>query len=300
MRRNVGLVIAAILLAVPVSMQAWGMDVHRFLTKRALDGLPDDLKAFFAVRRDFTSEHAVDPDLWRVVGLKNEMGDEDPNHFLDLDGLGDPAPFKNVPRDWTAFAAKYGADRAIKAGRLPWRSEEIYNKLVSTFQDIGRAAGPTYAPDNARYLAAVLSHYIEDAHVPFHATINHDGQLTNQRGIHGRFETDLVLRNLPALKLSPVKIRPIGNVRDFVFDTLGESQSLVEGVLRADLKAAEGRDFYDAGYFATFLRGARPILEKRLSDAASGVASVIVAAWEQAGKPKLPLEGPKPPVRIRR
>jgi alkylated DNA nucleotide flippase Atl1 len=300
MRNVIGLVIGITLLAAPVSMHAWGMDVHRWLTRRALDGLPADLKPFFAARRDFISEHAADPDLWRVVGLKNDLGAEDPNHFLDLDALGDPPPFRNVPRDWNAFVGKYGLDRAMKSGRLPWRAEEIYNKLVSSFQDIGKPTGPAYAADNARYLSAVLSHYIEDAHVPFHATANHDGQMTNQHGIHARFETDLVLRNLPVLKLSPVIIHPVGNIRNFVFDTLVESQSLVETVLRADRNASAGREFYDERYFAAFLAGARPVLEKRLSDAASSTASVIVAAWEQAGRPKLPIDGSKPPARIRR
>ena len=79
-------------------------------------------------------------------------------------------------------------------GRLPWRAEEIYNRLVTTFQDIGKGTAP-YAPDNSRYLVAILGALPpEDAHVPFHATANHDGQLTNQRGIHSRFESDLVLR----------------------------------------------------------------------------------------------------------
>ena len=290
---------AAVLAAAPIPMHAWGMDVHRLLTTRALDGLPADLKPFFAERRDFISEHAVDPDLWRVVRLKGDLGPEDPNHFIDLDELDKP-PFTAIPREWTAYVAKYGVEKANQAGRLPWRAEEIYDRLVSTFQDIAKGTGPSYAPDNARYLAAVLSHYVEDAHVPFHATANHDGQLTNQRGIHARFETDLVLRNLRTWKFAPPRLRPIANVRDFMFATLIESQSLVEPVLNADRRAAQGRDFYDDRYYAAFRVGAGPILEKRLNDAVSGVDSVIVSAWEKAGKPRLPLATARPPARIRR
>ena len=302
MRTVIAALCGLVLLSMPVSIRAWGMDIHRLLTRRALEGLPPELKPFFAVQRDFVSEHAADPDLWRVMALKGELGEEDPNHYLDLDGLDDPPPFKNVPREWKAFVAKYGLDRANRMGRIPWRAEEIYNRLVTTFEDIGKATGSTYAGDNARYLSAVLSHYIEDAHVPFHATTNNDGQLTNQRGIHSRFETELVQRNLTTLALSPVAIRPMGAVRDFMFDTLIESQSLVDAALLADRKAAEGREFYDDGYFAAFRAGAGPIVEKRMSAASSAVASVIVKAWQQAGKPKLPLpvDGPKTPARIRR
>lgn len=299
MRRWVVFVVAAALAAASSSLHGWGMDVHRLLTRHALDELPANLKPFFNERRDFISEHAVDPDLWRVVGAKGDLGAEDQNHFFDLDDLG-PPPFAAVPRDWNAYVRKYGAEKANAAGRLPWRTEEIYDRLVSTFHDLASGTGPSYAADNARYLAAVLAHYIEDAHVPFHATANHDGQLTNQRGIHAQFETDLVMRNLPTWRFTPAKIRPIPNMRDFIFETLIESQSLVGPALEADRKAAAGRAFYDDAYYTAFLAGAGPIVEKRMNDAVSGVVSAIVSAWEKGGSPKLPLASARPPVRIRR
>ena len=110
-----------------------------------------------------------------------------------VDNYGEPAPFAGVPREWNAVVQKYGADLANKNGRVPWRAEEIFDKLVTTFVDAGKNPGG-YSLDNARYLSAVLAHYVEDAHQPFHGVANYDGQLTNQRGIHSRFETELVLR----------------------------------------------------------------------------------------------------------
>src|SRR5438093_13185505 len=104
MRAKLILLCAALLMILPASTRGWGMDVHRFLTRRALDGLPPELKPFFAAQRDFIAEHAADPDLWRVVGLKNEFGDEDPNHFLEIDDLGEAAAFTNLPLAWGAFA----------------------------------------------------------------------------------------------------------------------------------------------------------------------------------------------------
>ncbi len=291
--------VAVLLLTIPVSMHAWGMEMHRLLTRRAIDGLPPELKPVFAVQRDFVVEHSVDPDEWRVVGLNGKLGEETANHQLDLDALDEPPPFRNVPREWNAFVARYGPDRANRAGRLPWRAEEIFDRLVGTFKDIGNPTVP-YAADNTRYLAAVLAHYIEDAHQPFHATANYDGQMTNQRGIHARFETELPLRLLSDLRLAPVRIQPIGKVRGFVFDALAESQSLVAQVLEADRHAAAGRELYDDAYYAAFAGGARAILEKRMSDSSSAAASVIVAAWEEAGKPQPPADRPRMPARIRR
>ena len=288
------------LLALQAGVSAWGMDVHRFITKRAIEGLPADVKPFFMARLDLLVEHSVDPDLWRVVDLSGALGNEDPNHFLDFDGFGEPAPFSGVPRDWKAVVQKYGAEMANKNGRLPWRTEEVFNKLVATFADMAKnPAG--FAGDNARYQAAVLAHYIEDAHVPFHAVINYDGQATNQRGIHSRFETELVLRNKASLKLTPVVIAPIADIKTFIFDTLIDDQPHVAAVLAADRAAAEGKELYDDAYFADFAKhGALAIAEKQISLAASSVASVWIAAWEKAGKPKLPDDSARTPARIRK
>jgi hypothetical protein len=40
-------------------------------------------------------------------------------------------------------------------------------------------------------LSAELGHYIGDANVPLHTTINYNGQLTGQEGIHGLWESRL-------------------------------------------------------------------------------------------------------------
>src|SRR5262249_15812682 len=160
------------------------------ITKRALDGLPADLKPFFDVKQAFVVEHSIDPDLWRVVGLRGELGDEPPNHFFDIDSLGEAPPFTNVPHDRVGLIARYGAERADKGGRLPWRTAEIFDKLVAAYRDASQHP-QGYGANDARYLAAILAHYVEDAHVPFHAVVNFDGDLTNQHGIHSRFENDV-------------------------------------------------------------------------------------------------------------
>src|SRR5687767_15445647 len=101
--RSLIAVVVTIVASVPVALQGWGLDVHRQITRRALDNLPAELRQFFAPHREFVAEHSVDPDMWRVVGLRGELGDEEPNHFLDIDGLDDVRPFRNVPREWAAY-----------------------------------------------------------------------------------------------------------------------------------------------------------------------------------------------------
>ena len=293
--------VALTLLVIPIRLDAWGLDVHRWITQRAIEGLPAPLKSYYAARSAMVVEHSIDPDMWRLLGLRGDRGEEDPNHFLDIDGLDEPRPFAGVPRDWDAYVARYGAERANRMGRLPWRAEEIYKLVVARFQDAAKTP-QGYGLENAVYLSAVLAHYVEDAHQPFHGVANYNGQLTNQVGIHSRFESEVVLRNRATLArtLQPVKIRPIPDMKTFIFEKLVEDEALVQSILDADKAAIVGRELYDDRYFAALFRTTRPILERRLSEAASGVASVIVAAWTEGGKPALPLTRVTTPARIRR
>lgn len=281
----VAAVLVAFLLPAPTA-RAWGLDVHRRLTERALDGLPVEIRAFFNVQRDFIIERSIDPDLWRVADLRGALGEEPPNHFLDIDDLGEPPPFTNVPREWDAFVKRYGEKEANIAGRLPWRTEEVYDRLVVALRDT--AAGRQYGASNARYLAAILAHYVQDGHVPFHAVRNYDGQLTDQRGIHARFETVLILDHWASFTHRPVTISPVADVRAFMFDVLVESAGLTATVLDVDRKAAGSNKAYDAKYYAQMRAGAGAIAEERINDSVDAVVSVITAAWREAGSPALP------------
>jgi hypothetical protein len=289
---RLGALVCLIVLLSPSRPDAWGIDVHRRITARALDGLPAPLRQFFAgEHRAFVVEHSVDPDMWRTVGLRGELGPEDPNHFLDIDDLDEPEPWTGVPRDWKAFLARYGEARANRAGRLPWRVVEIYELLVTAFKAHGSGKAP-YAAGNARYLSAVIAHYLEDSLQPFHAVANYDGQLTNQRGVHARFETELALRYWSRITHPRVVISPIPDIKTFVFDNVTSGARLSRSLLDADRKALiaqtpTGQPLYDDAYYARFFQAARPVLEARLAASANAVASVIVQAWTDAGKPKV-------------
>jgi hypothetical protein len=128
---------------------------------------------------------------------------------------------------------------------------------------------------------------VADAHVPLHAVLNYNGQLTGQTGIHGRWEDELFVRYQRQIVIRPGALKSITSERNFIFDTLLESSQLADDVLAADMKAIGNRDIYDDRYFETLFSETRPILERRVNDAITAVASVITSAWEQAGKPTL-------------
>jgi hypothetical protein len=259
---------------------AWGFEAHRLVADRAIDLLPAAIRPFFVRNRAFISEHAIDPDLWRTAGWTEEP----PQHFLDLDAFG-PPPFDALPHDRDAAIAKFGKDMVQKNGLLPWRLEEMHGKLVRAFADV-KAQRP-YAKDNIKFLSAVVAHYVGDAHVPFHAVMNYDGQLTNQHGLHARFESALFERYRARLRIRPVPTRLTKAPREFIFDTLVVSASLVDPLLAADREAIGSGEVYDRAYYDRFFAKARPALERRLSEAIAATAAVIAHAWEEAGKPSL-------------
>ena len=291
MRRVIAGLFALIVVAAPAPADAWGFEAHKYILDRAIDLLPPEIRPYFVKYRAAIAEHAIDPDLWRNVGFD---ADESPRHFLDMDAYG-PSPFTELPRDLEAAVKRYGREFVVKNGLLPWRTQEIHVKLVEAFTQKA-----TYSRDNIKYFSAFLGHYLSDAQVPFHAALNHDGQLTGQWGIHSRFETETFERYRGSLDVRPKPIVAVKSARDLTFDSLVASFSQVQAVLDADKAAVANRDLYDDVYFAAFFGRVKPILEQRLADSITAVASAIAAAWEDAGRPALPLEAPRLPRKVRR
>lgn len=287
----------AALVAVPSSSVAWGFDAHKFIADRMIALLPAELRPLFTERRAFIVERVIDPDLWRNVG----WDEEPPNHYLDFDYEAFGAyPFDGLPRDYAAAVQKFGKTLVHQQGLLPWRTAEFYGRLQREFESLKRQPAPAYAVDNIVLYSAVLAHYVSDGHVPLHAVVNHNGQLTGQEGLHSRWETELFERKRAALTVAPPAMKPVTNPRDFMFETLLASNRAAANVLESDLKAVEGREFYDDQYFEMFAKGTLPVLERRLNDSIAAVVAMIAGAWEQAGKPAIPAEASRTPRRIRR
>lgn len=290
--------IAAVVLVllVPAPTFAWGFEAHKFIADRMIELLPPELKPLFVARRPFIIERAIDPDLWR-----NVWEEEAPNHFLDIDheAFG-PYPFAGLPRDYADAVQKFGRDFVHQQGLLPWRTSEFFGRLLREFESLKRTPPPGYAVDNIVLYSAVLAHYVSDGHVPLHAVINYNGQLTGQDGVHSRWEGELFERNRTALKIAPVPLKPVTVPRDAMFDILLASNRLAANVLDSDRTAADGREFYDDAYFDAFGKRTLSTLERRLNDSISAVASFVAGAWEMAGKPAIPTDTDRTPRRIRR
>src|SRR5262249_26156675 len=218
---------AALLVLCPAVASPWGFVGHRLVARKAIGTLPEPLRRAFAANADYLVEQAINPDLYR-------SGPSDPDHFLDMDALG-AYPFESIPHEESAARARFGRESAAK-GRLPWKIEEVYRGLVDALR----------ARDLPRALerAGTLCHFVADAHVPLHATDNHEGQLTGQRGLHARWESDLVERNRVQLEeaVEPAAAQPIADPVAFALDVLRESYLHSLQVLASDRASVTGRD----------------------------------------------------------
>jgi hypothetical protein len=250
------------------------------------------LKPFFVKHRDEIVVRVVDPDTWRVAGWA-----ENPHHFLDF-GVKEYGqyPFNELPRDYDAALQKFGRATLERNGLLPWRLAEVFGHLRRGFEGFRRQS--PFAATDVILFSAAMSHYIQDAHQPFHATDNYDGQLTGQRGIHSRFEEHLVERFQSRLSLAPAPATPITNPRDESFRVLLDSYRLVDGVLQADKKAVAGKEVYDDDYYDKLFTAVKPVLDRRISEAITATASLIVGAWDAAGRPTVTLEAPRPAEKV--
>jgi hypothetical protein len=280
---------AVILVAVlaPAPALAWGFDGHRLIMSRAIDLLPPELKPFFVQHREEIVVRAVDPDLWRTAGWP-----ENPNHFLDF-GVPEYGkfPFAALPRDYDAALQKFGRTVLERNGYLPWRFAEFFGQLRRAFESFRRPSGVGIV--DVILFSATASHYIQDAHQPFHGIDNYDGQLTGQRGVHARFESHLIERFQSRLALKPEPAKAIAHPRDAAFEVLLTSYQLADQVLRADKQAVAGKDTYDDDYYEKFFVAVKPVLDRRLSESISATAGLIVGAWEAAGRPAVLLKQPR-------
>jgi hypothetical protein len=279
---------------VPAPAFAWGAAAHREIMRRAIDLLPPDIKPFFAANADEVVLRVNDPDLWRVVGWE-----DDPNHFIDFGAPEFGAfPFSALPRDYGGALEKFGAAALKRLGLLPWREQEEAGNLRRAMEGIEK--NQPFAIGNTVLFASVAAHYIQDAHQPLHVSNNFDGQLTRQNGVHARFETALFERFQSRIALHPAAPKPIANIRDAMFEIMLASFQQVDGLLAADKAAIAGKDAYDDEYFEKFFTAVKPMLEKQLSSAVTATASMIVGAWQEAGRPTLKTTAPRTVQKVRR
>ncbi len=135
--------------------------------------------------------------------------------------------------------------------------------------------------------SSLLAHFVADGHVPFHNTKDYDGKKPEQKGIHFRWEENLI-----SLKLKPEMIKPskplrVKNILSDTFNYCIESYGNVDAVCDADDSAREADPGHSYKYYKILWDKTGKIAIKCITNSAEAVAGTWIAAWEKAGKPKL-------------
>jgi hypothetical protein len=258
----------------PGSVMAWGRNAHRLIVNKAVDTLPADIRPFFEANRGVLMQHVTDP-----LDALAKNPSERRNDFIALDKYG-RFPFGALPRSYKSAVTKFGKIKLDSGGLLPWQIGVYSEKLTEAFK-----AGKW---EDAKLDAALLAHYVAQAHDPFSTSDNLDGHLSGQAGINDRFGSSLTDRYSSFFPMRPNDASFISDPTDHAFDACLSAHRWLESILLADRNALRGENSYTDEYYDRFYNEAGAILIRQLSDAATDIGSFWLTAWTNAGRPALP------------
>ena len=284
--------LAFLLLAVSLSHHSfcWGFYAHGKINYLSVFLLPPEMIGFYKKHINYITEHSTDPDKRRYA-----IPDEGPRHFIDINHYGN-YPYAALPRIYDSAVCLYSKDSLHAYGIVPWWIQVMKGRLVKAFKEKN--------VQSILKASAEIGHYIGDAHVPLHACKNHNGQYTNQHGIHGFWES-----RLPELLAESEfdfwigKADYISNPLMFIWDRVLESASATDTVLQFEKKLSEhfpsDKKFafeyrngimlrqYSSAYTRAYNDMLDGMVERRMRQSIYAVASFWYSAWVDAGQPDL-------------
>ena len=269
-------------------LSSWGFFAHKRINQLAIFTLPPEMLFFYKSAHQYITEHAIDPDKRRYIDTL-----EAPRHYLDVENY--EQHIDSIPEKFNDALAKYGQKKLNENGIVPWQIERTYYSLVKAFKN----------HDSLKILkySAELGHYIGDAHVPLHTTANHNGQLTNQTGLHAFWESRIPELFAKDYNFLVGKATYIEYPLKAAWKIVKHSHKLVDTVLK--FEAALNSSFpsdqkfsfsergnvlmkqYSAAYAKAYQDKMNGMVEKQMRLAIISIGSFWYSAWIDAGQPKL-------------
>lgn len=188
----------------------WEDQTHGIIIQQATLSLPSPWKEFFLDYSDFLSLHAEGPDQYRdyLKGYRMDLyNQEAPRHFDDHDTKEKDGIIYNVslPENTHLIDGRFTAEdieflsinvssttKKYQKGVIEWTVQNFTQKVTSYMSMIANNPSNNTVWQLVIIHMGWLSHYVADATMPLHATINYDGQLTEQGGIHDFVEFILI------------------------------------------------------------------------------------------------------------
>lgn len=286
--------VLVLLLMVPFSSNmlfSWGFFAHKRINRLASFTLPPEMIGFYKRNLNYITEHAVDPDKRRYAAK-----DEAPRHYIDIDHYGEGMDaFNQMPRNWNEAVQKYSEDTLQAYGIVPWHIDVMVFRLTKAFSE-GNL-------DRILRNSAEIGHYIADAHVPLHTTENYNGVMTNQKGIHGFWESRLPELFSDSYDFLVGRADYIDDPLNFAWDVVEASHAAKDSVLlfEAELNADWPTDrkyamenrgqvlmkVYSQEYSEEYHNRLNGMVERRMRAAIHAIGSLWYTAWVNAGQPDL-------------
>lgn len=288
MKRTIAM--SGLLLLAGLVCSSWGFLVHRTINQLAVYELPAPMRYYFHDHMQYIVKYSVRPDQRR-----NDDPQEAPKHYIDLELFGDSAAWK-MPLTWNGAVRKYGRDSLLHCGYVPYYIMTVKERLTAAFKSRQR--------DSILFYATDLAHYIGDAHVPLHVSVNYDGQLTNQKGLHSLWETMIPEIELDQYDLrSKHKARYLKQPEKAVWKAIRQSYCLLNDVFEQE--KAVSRSFTEATKYRVQMRNGKEYrsytsafakaysarlgrtINRQLVRSADMVADFWYTCWVDAGSPDL-------------
>lgn len=275
MKKLLSLVVSfVILFVISKEIFGWGNVGHSLINRNSTRHFPQEMVGY-QLWSEFLAQHASDADY-----RKSSDPTEGNKHFIDIDNYQEFLS-GNFPYSIDTLISRYGWDYVWQQGILPWATKYTFDSLTAALQRKDW--------DRAKSIAADLGHYVADGHQPLHITRNYNGQFTGQRGIHSRYESQMINRFQGEITFSSEAVVYVNEPIDFIFNYLFESYSYLDDLLRADSIAKSIAGNTDSELYYTTLWNYTDDFTKALFQKASNrLASLIYSAWINAGSPALP------------
>jgi hypothetical protein len=223
MKRLIAAACAALAIAAPADVWAWGSSGHRIIGQAAMRALPAELPGFLHTPQAAldVGEFSREPDRLKRAGRAFDS-DRDQGHFLDL---GDDGTVFGGPKIGALPPTREEYEKALQAvGQNSWRAGYLPYAIIESYQVLQqnlaywkvlsfaernpawKAHKAWFAADRQRrerqILIAIgeLSHYVGDGSQPLHVTVHFNGWgdypnpggYSTSRQFHSAFEGDLV------------------------------------------------------------------------------------------------------------
>ena len=264
--------------------------MHKKINSHAIYLLPPEFITLYKNNEFTLKVYATKPDNRRYIDPK-----EGPRHFIDLDtydaidsgfiGLNYSAA-KDLYNQCVEDHHEFGQD-----GILPWQCLLMIHELTEAMKG-GHL-------EEILHISGELGHYISDAHVPLHTTLNYNGQRSGQHSIHGLWES-----TIPELEFEQYdywideELSYWENPLEKIWSIILDSHNMLFSVFSAEYCVSkdvtipkysyqyrQGRAHrtYSKAFCTRYAELCEGHIEERYRQAVHAVASVWFTCWVNAG-----------------